>query len=56
MSKYDIKDHIGRAAAGVVYQAYDPFVQPTVAIKASPSQQGLSTAITDDFPTVSGYR
>lgn len=30
---------------GVVYEAYDPFVQRTVAIKVSHSQEGLSAAI-----------
>ncbi|MFT5658836.1 MAG: serine/threonine protein kinase [Gammaproteobacteria bacterium] len=45
ISKYDIKSRIGSGAMGVVYEAYDPFVQRTVAIKVSHSQEGLSAAI-----------
>lgn len=46
ISKYDIKGRIGRGAMGTVYEAYDPFVQRTVAIKVSHSPEGLSPAIT----------
>ena len=45
ISKYDIKGRIGSGAMGVVYEAYDPFVQRTVAIKVSNSQEGLSTKV-----------
>jgi serine/threonine protein kinase len=45
ISKYDIKDRIGSGSMGVVYEAYDPFVQRTVAIKVSHSQEGLSANI-----------
>ncbi|HEY5740880.1 MAG TPA: serine/threonine-protein kinase [Gammaproteobacteria bacterium] len=33
IAKYEIKRRIGRGAMGVVYEAFDPFVQRTVAIK-----------------------
>jgi serine/threonine protein kinase len=45
ISKYDIKDRIGNGSMGAVYEAYDPFVQRTVAIKVSHSQEGLSAKI-----------
>lgn len=45
ISKYDIKGRIGSGSMGVVYEAYDPFVQRTVAIKVSHSQEGLSDKI-----------
>ncbi len=45
ISKYDIKGRIGSGSMGVVYAAYDPFVQRTVAIKVSHSQEGLSAKI-----------
>ncbi len=35
ISKYEIKQTIGKGSMGVVYEAYDPFVQRTVAIKVA---------------------
>lgn len=35
IAKYEIKRRIGRGSMGVVYEAYDPFVQRTVAIKVA---------------------
>jgi serine/threonine protein kinase len=35
IAKYAIKRRIGRGSMGVVYEAYDPFVQRTVAIKVA---------------------
>lgn len=35
ISKYEIKRTIGKGAMGVVYEAYDPFVQRPVAIKVA---------------------
>ena len=35
IAKYDIKRRIGRGAMGAVYEAFDPFVQRTVAIKVA---------------------
>ena len=35
IAKYDIKRRIGQGAMGVVYEAFDPFVQRTVAIKVA---------------------
>ena len=35
IAKYDIKRRIGSGAMGVVYEAFDPFVQRTVAIKVA---------------------
>jgi serine/threonine protein kinase len=35
IAKYEIKRRIGRGAMGVVYEAFDPFVQRTVAIKVA---------------------
>ena len=40
IAKYEIKRRIGRGAMGVVYEAYDPFVQRTVAIKVAHSLEG----------------
>ncbi len=42
IGKYEIKRRIGRGAMGVVYEAYDPFVQRTVAIKVAHSPENLS--------------
>jgi len=41
IAKYDIKRRIGRGAMGVVYEAFDPFVQRTVAIKVAHSPENL---------------
>jgi len=35
IAKYEIKRRIGRGAMGIVYEAFDPFVQRTVAIKVA---------------------
>ncbi|MCP4075974.1 MAG: protein kinase [Gammaproteobacteria bacterium] len=35
ISKYEIKQTIGKGSMGLVYEAYDPFVQRTVAIKVA---------------------
>ncbi|MBT4078273.1 MAG: hypothetical protein HOE78_16995, partial [Gammaproteobacteria bacterium] len=35
ISKYEIKQTIGKGSMGIVYEAYDPFVQRTVAIKVA---------------------
>ena len=35
IAKYEIKSRIGRGSMGVVYEAFDPFVQRTVAIKVA---------------------
>ncbi len=40
IAKYEIKRRIGRGAMGVVYEAFDPFVQRTVAIKVAHSLEG----------------
>ncbi len=41
IAKYEIKRRIGRGSMGVVYEAYDPFVQRTVAIKVAHSPEDL---------------
>jgi len=46
IAKYEIKRRIGRGSMGVVYEAFDPFVQRTVAIKVAHSQEGQDEAIT----------
>ena len=45
IAKYEIKRRIGRGAMGVVYEAFDPFVQRTVAIKVAHSQENLEPAV-----------
>ncbi|MCK4709831.1 MAG: protein kinase, partial [Gammaproteobacteria bacterium] len=35
ISKYEIKQTLGKGSMGIVYEAYDPFVQRTVAIKVA---------------------
>ncbi len=44
IAKYEIKRRIGRGAMGVVYEAFDPFVQRTVAIKVAHSASDLDPA------------
>ena len=44
IAKYEIKRRIGRGAMGVVYEAFDPFVQRTVAIKVAHSAAELDDA------------
>ena len=44
IAKYEIKRRIGRGSMGVVYEAFDPFVQRTVAIKVAHSQDGQDEA------------
>ncbi len=46
IAKYEIKRRIGRGSMGVVYEAFDPFVQRTVAIKVAHSQEGQDAATT----------
>ena len=46
IAKYEIKRRIGRGSMGVVYEAFDPFVQRTVAIKVAHSQEDQNPAIT----------
>jgi serine/threonine protein kinase len=46
IAKYEIKHRIGRGSMGVVYEAFDPFVQRTVAIKVAHSQEDQDPAIT----------
>ncbi|MCP4878635.1 MAG: protein kinase [Gammaproteobacteria bacterium] len=41
IAKYEIKRRIGRGAMGVVYEAFDPFVQRTVAIKVAHSAHDM---------------
>ena len=44
IAKYEIKRRIGRGAMGVVYEAFDPFVQRTVAIKVAHSAHDMDPA------------
>ena len=44
IAKYEIKRRIGRGSMGVVYEAFDPFVQRTVAIKVAHSASDMDTA------------
>ena len=44
IAKYEIKRRIGRGSMGVVYEAFDPFVQRTVAIKVAHSASDLDDA------------
>ena len=44
IAKYEIKRRIGRGSMGVVYEAFDPFVQRTVAIKVAHSAADMDTA------------
>ncbi len=41
IAKYEIKRRIGRGSMGVVYEAYDPFVQRTVAIKVAHTSKDM---------------
>ncbi|MFV2030997.1 MAG: protein kinase [Gammaproteobacteria bacterium] len=45
IAKYEIKRRIGRGSMGAVYEAYDPFVQRTVAIKVAHSQEEMDTVV-----------
>ena len=44
IAKYEIKRRIGRGSMGVVYEAYDPFVQRTVAIKVAHTSPDMDAA------------
>ena len=44
IAKYEIKRRIGRGAMGIVYEAFDPFVQRTVAIKVAHSASDMDDA------------
>ena len=46
IGKYEIKRRIGRGSMGVVYEAFDPFVQRTVAIKVAHSLEGQDPKVT----------
>ncbi len=46
IAKYEIKRRIGRGAMGVVYEAFDPFVQRTVAIKVAHPAADMDAATT----------
>ena len=41
IAKYEVKRRIGRGAMGVVYEAFDPFVQRTVAIKVAHQSEDI---------------
>lgn len=45
IAKYEIKRRIGRGAMGVVYEAFDPFVQRTVAIKVAHTPEDITPKI-----------
>ena len=45
IAKYEIKRRIGRGSMGVVYEAFDPFVQRTVAIKVAHSPEEMTPAL-----------
>ena len=49
IAKYEIKRCIGKGAMGEVFEAFDPFVQRTVAIKVAHSQEGKDAKITQKF-------
>ncbi len=44
IAKYEIKRRIGRGSMGVVYEAYDPFVQRTVAIKVAHTPKDMDAS------------
>jgi len=44
IAKYEIKRRIGRGSMGIVYEAYDPFVQRTVAIKVAHTSLDMDAA------------
>jgi serine/threonine protein kinase len=46
IAKYEIKRRIGHGSMGVVYEAYDPFVQRTVAIKVAHTPSDMDAAAT----------
>ena len=44
IAKYEIKRRIGRGSMGVVYEAYDPFVQRTVAVKVAHYSEDIAAS------------
>ena len=44
IAKYEVKRRIGQGSMGVVYEAYDPFVQRTVAIKVAHTPADMDAA------------
>ncbi|MCP4493554.1 MAG: protein kinase [Gammaproteobacteria bacterium] len=44
IAKYEIRRRLGRGSMGVVYEAYDPFVQRAVAIKVAHYTEDLAAA------------